>query len=233
MEGFTLGLALVDAIPVLSFGISMVIIASRFDSPLFLLGASLSVLAGCCKVAWKLVLGIAKKDIKWLNKPFVPMQASGFLLILVSLVLGFRRIRWSGLLSAVTGVPSVLFFVSWIGCMFTMSWYREHKFQRNDARSNWTAQIINAISSVAVFRAVSRTREKPYSEVSTKLFGRSSQGTTSPFFSARSRNSRVRREVEVLSRSKIPMMDLSRTAMSLPIERSIKNLRFSSVKFGE
>ena len=51
MEGFTIGLALVDAIPVLSFGISMVIIATRFDSALFMIGASLSVLAGCCKVA--------------------------------------------------------------------------------------------------------------------------------------------------------------------------------------
>ena len=83
MEGFTVGLALVDAIPVLSFGISMVIIASRFDSPLFLIGAALSVLAGCCKVAWKMVLGIAKKDLRWLNKPFVPMQATGFLLMML------------------------------------------------------------------------------------------------------------------------------------------------------
>ena len=52
MEGFTLALALVDAIPVLSFGIAMVIIAARFQSMLFMLGASLSVIAGCCKVAW-------------------------------------------------------------------------------------------------------------------------------------------------------------------------------------
>lgn len=49
MEGFTVALALVDAIPVLSFGISMVIIAGRFQSPLFMVGAGLSVLAGCCK----------------------------------------------------------------------------------------------------------------------------------------------------------------------------------------
>ena len=51
MEGFTIGLALVDAVPVLSFGISMVIIASKFGSPLFMVGAALSVLAGCCKVS--------------------------------------------------------------------------------------------------------------------------------------------------------------------------------------
>lgn len=42
----------------MSFGISMVIIASRVQSLLFMIGAALSVLAGCCKVAWKLVLGI-------------------------------------------------------------------------------------------------------------------------------------------------------------------------------
>ena len=34
MEGFTLALALVDAIPVIAFGISMGIIGSRFPHPL-------------------------------------------------------------------------------------------------------------------------------------------------------------------------------------------------------
>ena len=154
MEGFTVGLALVDAIPVLSFGISMVIIASRFDSPLFLFGASLSVLAGCCKVAWKMVLGISGKDLKWLNKPFVPMQATGFLLILISLVTGFRKIHWSNLLSAVTGFPSVIFFAAWLGFMFAMSWYRKHKFQRNDAHANWTAQIINAVGQTCLLLGI-------------------------------------------------------------------------------
>jgi len=154
MEGFTLGLALVDAIPVLSFGISMVIIASRFDSLLFLVGAALSVLAGCCKVAWKMVLGIAQKDLKWLNKPFVPMQATGFTLIFVSLVLGFRKISWGGILSAAIGLPSIAFFAAWIGCMFAMVWYRKHKFQRNDARSNWTAQIINAVGQTCLLLGI-------------------------------------------------------------------------------
>jgi len=154
MEGFTIGLALVDAIPVLSFGISMAIIASRFGSPLFMLGAALSVVAGCCKVAWKLILGITKKDVAWLNKPFVPMQAAGFLMMLVSFVLGFKSIDWNGVLAAVTGMPSILFFVLWIALMFTMSWYRKHKFSRNDAHSNWTAQIINAVGQTALLLGI-------------------------------------------------------------------------------
>ena len=154
MEGFTVGLALVDAIPVLSFGIAMVIIASRFGSPLFMIGASLSVLAGCCKVAWKLVLGLTKKDLKWLNKPFVPMQVTGFCFIFGSLLTSLNKINWSGVLSAVIGFPSILFFLCWIGLMFTMSWYRKHKFQRNDAHANWTAQIINAVGQTCLLLGI-------------------------------------------------------------------------------
>ena len=154
MEGFTVGLALVDAIPVLSFGISMVIIASRFHSPLFMVGAVLSVLGGCCKVAWKLVLGITKKNLQWLNKPFVPMMASGFLLLLISLIFGFGKINWSGVGLAILSFPSILFFVAWIALMGFMGWYRKHKFVGDDAHSNWTAQIINAIDQTCLLLGI-------------------------------------------------------------------------------
>ena len=145
MEGFTVGLALVDAIPVLSFGISMVIIAGRFDSPTFIIGAVLSVLAGCCKVCWKLILGIWKKDIRLLNKPFVPLMAVGFGFIVGSLIGGWKKISWAGVLASVLSFPSILFFVAWIGLMGFMGWYRKTKFKNDDAHSNWTAQIINAV----------------------------------------------------------------------------------------
>lgn len=154
MEGFTIGLALVDAIPVLSFGISMVIIASRFPSPLFMIGAILSVLGGCCKVAWKLVLGIWKKDLRWINKPFVPMMAGGFLLLIVSVIAGFGKIQWAGVGAAILSFPSVLFFAAWIGLMGFMGWYRKHKFSNEDAKSNWTAQIVNALGQTCLLLGI-------------------------------------------------------------------------------
>ena len=154
MEGFTVGLALVDAIPVLSFGISMVIIASRFDSPLFMIGAALSVLAGCCKVAWKMILGIAKKDLRWLNRPFVPMQVTGFLLMMISFVLSFRKIHWASIFGALLSFPSLLFFLLWIGLMGFMGWYRKKKFINDDAHANWTAQIINAIGQTCLLLGI-------------------------------------------------------------------------------
>jgi len=105
-------------------------------------------------VAWKLVLGIAKKDLRWLNKPFLPMQITGFLLMLISFVLGFRKISWGGVLAAVTGLPSILFFLVWIGLMGFMGWYRKHKFRNEDAKSNWTAQIINAIGQTCLLLGI-------------------------------------------------------------------------------
>ena len=154
MEGFTIGLALVDAIPVLSFGISMVIIADRFQSPLFMIGAALSVLAGCMKVAWKLVLGITQKNLRWLNKPFVPMQATGFLLMLISFIIGFGNIDWAGVGKALISFPSLLFFIAWIGLMGFMGWFRKHKFSNDDAKSNWTAQIVNAIGQTCLLLGI-------------------------------------------------------------------------------
>lgn len=154
MDGFTIGLALVDAIPVLSFGVAMVIIASRFDSPLFMIGAILSVLGGCCKVTWKLALGVAKKNLRWLNKPFVPMMASGFFLLILSLIVGFGKINWAGVGAAILGLPSVLFFAAWVGLMGFMGWYRKHKFSNDDARSNWTAQIVNAVGQTCLLLGI-------------------------------------------------------------------------------
>ena len=154
MEGFTVGLALVDAIPVLSFGVAMVIIAGKFGSPLFMAGAALSVLAGCCKVAWKLILGIWKKDLRWLNKPFVPMQAAGFLLMVISFVVGFGKINWAAVGSGILSFPSVLFFAAWIALMGFMGWYRKHKFQNEDAKANWTAQIINAVGQTCLLLGI-------------------------------------------------------------------------------
>ncbi len=154
MEGFTLALALVDAIPVLFFGISMILVAGSFGHPLFIAGAVLSTLAGCCKVAWKLILGISGKDLRWLNKPFVPMQAAGFLLMIVSFFLGFGSIDWNAVLAAVIGLPSILFFLGWLGLMVFMGWYRKNRFRNDDAGANWTAQLVNCAGQACLLLGI-------------------------------------------------------------------------------
>ncbi len=154
MEGFTIALALVDAVPVLLFGASMVLLAGKFGHPLFIAGAVISTLAGCCKVAWKLILGIWKRDLRWLNKPFVPMQCTGFLLMLISFILGFGKIDWNAVWGGILSLPAMLFFVGWIGLMGFMGWFRKKKFTNDDAHANWTAQIINCATQACLLLGI-------------------------------------------------------------------------------
>ena len=149
MEGFNVKLALLDYVPVAAFGIGVALIGTRLGSPLFITGALVSLLAGIFKATWKLILGLSRKDIKWLNKPFVPMQAAGWLIMILGVVLNIKSISGASLLAAITALPQLIFFIAWIALLYTMSWYRKNKFKRDDAHTNWVAEIINSCCQLA------------------------------------------------------------------------------------
>ena len=71
-----------------------------------------------------------------------------------SFILGFSKINWGGVLSAVTSLPSAVFFVAWIVLMGFMGWYRKNRFRNDDAGSNWTAQIVNAIGQTCLLLGI-------------------------------------------------------------------------------
>lgn len=154
MEEFTLALALVDFIPVLAFGIAIIMISIGFNSKLFLLGAIVSLLAGVFKVTWKLILGTTKKDVKWLNKCFLPMQSGGFVIMLLAIIINIGKINFVSLLSAISGMPQLIFFILWLGLMGAMIWYKKNKFERYSAKKNWTAEIINSCAQICLLIAV-------------------------------------------------------------------------------
>ena len=149
MEGFTLTLAIVDAVPVLFFGASMILLATRLNSPLFIVGAVLSTLAGCCKVVWKLIAAVSKKNKKWLNKCFMPLMGAGWLLIIISIIAGFKNNSWNA--RALLSMPSIALLMITIALLGFMGWYRRARFKNDDAKSNWTAQIINIVAQAALF----------------------------------------------------------------------------------
>lgn len=154
MEEFTLSLALVDFIPVLAFGIAIIMISAGFNSTLFLLGAIISLLAGVFKVTWKLILGTTKKDVKWLNKCFLPMQSGGWAIMLLGILCNIGKINFAHLLAAIVGMPQFIFFILWAGLMGTMIWYKKNKFERYSAKKNWTAEIINSCAQICLLIAV-------------------------------------------------------------------------------
>ena len=84
---FTIGMALVDYIPVAFFAIAAVILMgdlrnkmSALNFLVFSLGVSGVAIAGACKATWKLIYAASNVDIAFLNKMFFPTQSVGFLL---------------------------------------------------------------------------------------------------------------------------------------------------------
>ena len=62
LESASIGMALMDAVPVLFFCGSVFFIGSIFNSALFMVGAVLCIAAGTCKVLWKMLLAAKGLD---------------------------------------------------------------------------------------------------------------------------------------------------------------------------
>ena len=109
-DGYNLSLALVDALPVIFFLIGGLLLFRIFPSKWFILGISLSTLAGAGKVLWKILL-IRKIDFSGLNRQFRFLMPAGFGFLLFSMLLNMHAINWNGIGRAVTSFPSLFFFL--------------------------------------------------------------------------------------------------------------------------
>ena len=45
-------------------------------------------------------------------------------------------------------------FLCMVRSMFFMGWFRKNKFKNDDAKSNWTAQIINAVGQTCLLLGI-------------------------------------------------------------------------------
>lgn len=101
-------MAITDAIPVILFIVSAVLIALIFKSVLFCAGAALCILAGLGKVAWKLIKAFSEKDIRLLFVQMRVLMPIGFLLIIISLFVD--NADFSAVWKNITDFPCVIFF---------------------------------------------------------------------------------------------------------------------------
>ena len=152
-ENFTLSLALVDALPVLFFGGSMILIGLLFGSPLFLIGAALCFWAGAAKVLWKIIVAAKKKNVWWMFLQMRIVMPIGFALMIFSVILNRNAIDLSAVLAAVVSFPSVLFFAVGLIGMLLMGVFAA-KLDSADVRSNWIEQLTNAVAQAAIFTGI-------------------------------------------------------------------------------
>jgi len=152
-ENFTIGLALVDAIPVVFFGLTMILIGLIFKSWIFITGAILCFTAGAAKVLWKIIVATAKKNIWFLFIQMRWMMPLGFLLMIFSLIAGRNEISWSAVIGAVTALPQLIFFLIGLIGMILMGVFAA-VLNNSDLKANWIEQLTNGISQIFIFIGV-------------------------------------------------------------------------------
>ena len=162
-EGFTVGLALLDALPVLFFLFTGVVIYMLWGSRLFLAGVAAATIGGASKVLWKLIVAANGKDVEGLTKAFRVLMPAGFTMMLLSLVTGIvsdlisgdgssGSRTLSGLLQGITMMPAAVFFAAGICGLCLMGWLGRH--MDNSARSNWIEEITNCLAQLAILIGV-------------------------------------------------------------------------------
>lgn len=149
-EDFTLTLALVDALPVLFFGASMIVVSILFSSAMFLTGALLCLFAGAAKVLWKIIVVLKRKNIWALFIQMRILMPVGFLLMLLSVILNAGNISIPAILRALVSFPSVIFFAAGIIGMAMMIVFSV-KLDSSDVKANWIEQLTNGIAQASIF----------------------------------------------------------------------------------
>lgn len=144
-DDFTLSLAIVDAIPVVTFCISMLIIGKIIESKLFALGALLCFCAGAAKVIWKIIVVINKKNIWFFFVQMRIIMPIGLLIIIISLFINSGNIAY--LINGVTSMPSLLFFVFGLICMGLMLIFG-FVLDGSKSKNNWIEQCTNIVAQL-------------------------------------------------------------------------------------
>lgn len=152
-EDFTLSLALIDALPVLFFGGSIILIGLMFKNALFLIGALLCFWTGAAKVIWKIIVVTKKKNIWWLFMQMRIVMPFGFALMIIAVILSRSTINLSAVLAAAVSMPSVIFFAIGIIGMTLMGIFAA-KLDSSSLRSNWIEQLTNAAAQASVFTGI-------------------------------------------------------------------------------
>ncbi|MQN00602.1 MAG: hypothetical protein DUD27_06315 [Lachnospiraceae bacterium] len=152
-EGFTLGMAILDFIPVIFFIISSFVIAMRFESVLFRIGVFFVILAGILKVLWKFIIVLAHKNIRFFNRQMRYLMPTGFLLAFIALFVDKNRWSFPSVLHFIITPPSLIFFIAGACGIATLAWYARH-LNGNDAKANWKEQAINSATQFLIMLGI-------------------------------------------------------------------------------
>lgn len=148
-QDFSLGLACVDAIPVIFFGLTFCTIGLR-TNPFLFIGALICLISGALKVLWKVIVVLQKKNIWPLFLQMRIAMPLGFLIMMIGFILQIPQIDFAVLLKALLTLPAAIFFFLGILGMIGMCVFASI-LDSSDAKSNWIEQLTNGIAQICFF----------------------------------------------------------------------------------
>lgn len=146
-DGFSYAMALVDALPVIFFGMTAAIIFTVFASPLFLAAGALATVSGLVKVLWKVIVVKDKKNV-W--PMFVQMRIFmplGYALMMVSMLVDHDKVSLKSMGKAIASFPAALLIALGFAGMGGMG-YCASKLDSSDPKANWIEQGINSFAQL-------------------------------------------------------------------------------------
>lgn len=152
-ENFTLGLAILDLMPVLFFGIAMIMFGAWLKSPLFIIGVILCVIAGGCKVIWKIIIALWKKNLFFLSRQFRFTMSTGFLIAIIGLLTEWHHVSGAGVISIVLASPSKWLLAVTVVLMMVM-FILGATLDSDKVVSNWIEECVNTVAQLCLLIAV-------------------------------------------------------------------------------
>lgn len=153
LQEASVGMALMDALPVLCFCGTIACLTRIWKSPLFLIGGILCIAAGFGKVVWKGILAVTKRNIDIWNRQFRYLMSGGFALILLSLVIDNQKIDLALVWKYVTWFPGNLCFLAGSLGMVLMG-VLAGKLDASSKKANWIEQSVNLVAQLSILLGV-------------------------------------------------------------------------------
>ncbi len=148
----TVGMAVMDTIPCVFFAVAAVALCLAVKQPLFIIGQILCTLAGFGKAIWKFIKAIKKENHEWLASQFKFTMSTGFLLCVLSLIIGHKALPFSLIAKNLFSFPVVIFVVLGM-LMMTAMIVLGAKMDPSNARANWIEQTVNLIAQLTFMLA--------------------------------------------------------------------------------
>lgn len=143
-DNFTVKMAIVDAFPVIFFGLATILLGLFLKSPLFVIGAVCCAFAGITKVLWKFIVAIKRKNIWWMFIQMRILMPIGFILMIVGVFLGRSYLTFEQIVQWFTSFPVNIFFGIGLLSMIVMT-VLAFVLDNTNPKHNWIEQIVNGV----------------------------------------------------------------------------------------